>query len=232
MTIVPHGISGRPAQYKPEELNQETLANELSLSLIGDFEPLNIKIDFGSLMNELEPFKGRWPQYLPRPERPNNRTGITLTTMPGKTWQDSPSLAEASYEAKRRVSECEFNQKTEVYHACKSLHGLFDRFPDVGRCFFVNCGIGGYFMPHRDHPALPRDVFRLAVFVNNCDPYQYDWLMDHNKLIIEPGRVYYVNTRRTHRTISWVPDSIHLIMNIPMTTDNVTRVISSLQHTH
>lgn len=232
MTIVPSGISGKPADYNPEKLSQTDIANELSLSLIGDFVPLNIKINTQKLMVELEPFKGKWPQYLPRPDRPNNRTGLTLTTLPGKTWQDSPSLAEASYEAGRRISELEFNQPTEVYDSCKSLQPLFTRFPQVGRTFFVNCGIGGYFVPHRDHPGLPRDVFRLAVFVNNCDPYQYDWLMDHEKLNIETGRVYYINTRRTHRTISWTPDSIHLIMNIPLTTENVARVIGSLQHTH
>lgn len=232
MTIVPHGISGQPAKYKPEELDTAYIANELSLSLIGDFEPLNIKINCQQLMQELEPYKGQWPQYLPRPDRPNNRTGLTLTTLPGKTWKDSPSLAEASFEAKRRLSECEFNHPTEVFESCKSLQPLFNRFPDLGRSFFVNCGIGGYFVPHRDHPALPRDVFRLAVFVNNCDPYQYDWLMDHQKLIIETGRVYYINTRKTHRTISWSPDSIHLILNIPLTTENVQRVIASLQHTH
>jgi hypothetical protein len=232
MKIVPNGISGRPAQYKPHEINQEYLANELSLSLLGDFVPLNIKINCHQLMQELEPYKEKWPPYLPRPDRPNNRTGLLLTTLPGKTWYDSPSLAEADVDAKRRVSELEFNQPTEVFHSCKSLQPLFTKFPILGRCFFVNCGIGGYFVPHRDHPAMPRDVFRLAVFVNNCEPYKYDWLIDHEKLIIEMGRVYYINTRKTHRTISWSPDSIHLILNIPMTTENVTTVISSLEHTH
>ena len=232
MTIVPSGISGRSAEYRPNDVDLETVKNELSLSLLGDFVPLNIKINCNQLMTELKPFEGQWPPYLPRPDRPNNRTGLTLTTIPGKTWKDSPSLAEASYENKRRVSECEFNSPTEVFHSCKSLQPLFEKFSNFGRCFFVNCGIGGYFVPHRDHPAMPRDVFRLAVFVNNCDPYHYDWLMDHEKLIIEPGRVYYINTRRTHRTISWTQDSIHLICNIPLTSENVQRVISNLQHTH
>ena len=87
-------------------------------------------------------------------------------------------------------------------------------------------------MPHRDHPSMPRDVFRLIVFLNNCGPYDYDWLMDDRKLNIEHGRAYYVNTRHTHRTISWVNDSIHLILNIPMTAENVDKVIANLQHTH
>jgi hypothetical protein len=232
MTQVPPGISGQPAHYDPNLVDQETLANEVSLLTIGDFEPLNIKINTSSLMHEISQFREDWQDYLPRTDRPNNRKGLTLTTLPGKTHLDAPSLAEASFEAKRRLSELEFNHKTEVYHACRSLSSLFEAFPIVGRSFFVKSNIGGYFVPHRDHPAMPRDVFRLVMFANNCGPLDYDWLMDDRKLMIEPGRVYYVNTRKAHRTISWVNDSIHLILNVPMTTENISRVIANLQHTH
>jgi hypothetical protein len=232
MTQVPPGISGQSAHYDSKLVNHETLANELALLNIGDFEPLNIKINSTSLMYELSQFQNDWQDYLPRTDRPNNRKGLTLTTLPGKTHRDAPSLAEASYAAKRRLSETEFNYKTEVYHACKTLTPLFEQFPDLGRTFFVKSDIGGYFVPHRDHPAMPRDVFRLIVFVNNCGPLDYDWLMDDRKLQIEIGRVYYVNTRKTHRTISWVNDSVHLILNVPMTSENVARVIANLQHTH
>jgi hypothetical protein len=53
MTKVPPGISGQSAQYDVNLVSHETLANELSLLNIGDFEPLNIKIDTKSLMEEL-----------------------------------------------------------------------------------------------------------------------------------------------------------------------------------
>ena len=102
----------------------------------------------------------------------------------------------------------------------------------LGRTFLVKSNIGGYFVPHRDHPSMPRDVFRLIVFLNNCAPLDYDWLMDDKKLQIEQGRVYYVNTRLTHRTVSWVNDSIHLILNVPFNSENVSKVVSNLQHTH
>lgn len=232
MSIVPPGISGRSALYDPKYLDQETISNELQLLSLGDFEPLNIKIETADLMNELEQYQNDWQDYLPRTDRPNNRKGLTLTTLPGKTHLDAPSLAEASYAAKRKLSELEFNNPTEVYHACESLGPLFNLFPVLGRTFFVRSNIGGYFVPHRDHPAIPRDVFRLIVFVNNCGPLDYDWLMDDRKLQIELGRVYYINTRKTHRTISWVNDSIHLILNVPMTSDNVAKVVANLQHTH
>lgn len=232
MTLIPPGISGNPAQYNSKLVDTETLANELSLAAIGDFEPLNIKINSEALIHEISQFRGDWQDYLPRTDRPNNRKGLTLTTLPGKTHLDAPSLAEASYAAGRRLSELEFNHKTEVYTACRSLEPLFSLFPDLGRTFFVKSNIGGYFVPHRDHPAIPRDVFRLVMFVNNCGPLDYDWWMDDRKLQIEHGRVYYVNTRKTHRTISWVNDSTHLILNVPMTSENVAKVIANLQHTH
>ena len=77
------------------------------------------------------------------------------------------------------------------------------------------------------------NCFRIIVFLQNCGPQQYDWFMeDDKKLMIEHGRAYYVNTRMTHRTISWVDKSDHMIMNIPMTTENVERVIANLLHTH
>ena len=92
---------------------------------------------------------------------------------------------------------------------------------------------GGHFVPHRDHPGMPSDTFRLGVFLNNCGTMDYDWIMGaDNKVRIDHGQAYYINTRVTHRTISWVDDSIHLIMNIPMTNDNVSKLIGSLKHNH
>lgn len=228
---VPHGISGRSAKYNGD-IDQTTIANELALLNLGPFEPLNIQIDLEKYMQEISQFDNDWVDYLPRTDRPNNRRALTLTNLPGKTHKDVPSLAEASYAAGRRLSELEFNQPTDVYRACSSLHPFLEQWQPLGRTFIVQSNTGGYFVPHRDHPSMPRECFRLIVFLNNCGPLQYDWLMDDRKMNIQPGQVYYVNTRMTHRTISWVDNSQHLILNIPFTTDNVAKVIAGLQHTH
>lgn len=229
---VPQGVSGLPAQYDSQNVTIETLSNELVLSNLGDFEPLNIKIDTHATMQELVHFNNDWIDYLPRTDRPNNRKALTLTQLPGKTHRDSPSLAEACHQAGRRISELEFNHPTEVFERCYSLQPFLNQWQPLGRTFIVQSNIGGYFVPHRDHPSMPRDVFRLIVFLNNVGPYDYDWLMGDKKINIEPGRVYYVNTRREHRTISWVNNSLHLILNIPFTGKNVAKVVANLQHTH
>lgn len=230
--IVPPGVSGRPQSYDSSKVSLEDLSNELALLNLGNFEPLQWKIDCNQFMNEIEQFKDDWQDYLPRTDRPNNRKSLTLTCLPGTDHKTNPSLAQASMAAGRRLSELEFNQPTAVWNSCHSLHGFLNTWKPLGRTFLIKSNIGGYFVPHRDHPSIPRDVFRLIVFLNNCGPLDYDWLMDDRKLQIEHGRVYYLNTRMTHRTISWVNDSIHLILNVAMTSENISRVISNLQHTH
>jgi hypothetical protein len=229
---VPLGISGQAARYNSEAVSQETLANELVLANLGAVIPLKWKIDCGQFMQEISQFKDDWVEYLKRVDRPNNRKAMTITALPGKTHKDNTSLAEASYAAGRKLSELEFNQPTAVYHSCDSLKPFLNEWMPLGRTFLIKSDIGGHFVPHRDHPSMPRDVFRLIVFLNNCAPLDYDWLMDDRKMQIEQGRVYYVNTRLTHRTISWVNDSIHLILNVPFTSKNVSKVIANLQHTH
>ena len=228
---VPTGISGRSAVYTGN-VDNETLSNELALLNLGPFEPLNIRIDLMQYMKEISQFDNDWVDYLPRTDRPNNRRALTLTNLPGKSHTDVPSLAEASYAAGRRLSELEFSEPTDVYQQCPSLHPFLDMWSPLGRTFIVQSNTGGYFVPHRDHPSMPRECFRLIVFLNNCGPLQYDWLMDDRKMNIQPGQVYYVNTRMTHRTISWVDNSQHLILNIPFTTENVAKVIANLAHTH
>lgn len=229
---VPPGVSGQAAQFNAAGVSPDTIANELALLNLGPFEPLNIRIDLNQYMSEIRRFDNDWVDYLPRTDRPNNRKALTLTNLPGKTHTDVPSLAEASYAAGRRLSELEFNEPTDVYRACKSLQPFLDSWQPLGRTFIVQSNTGGYFVPHRDHPSMPRESFRLVVFLNNVGPLQYDWLMDDRKMYIQPGQVYYVNTRMTHRTISWVDNSQHLILNVPFTSDNVAKVIASLAHTH
>lgn len=231
-TRVPQGISGQSAQYDSSRVSLETLSNELVLANLGSVVPLKWKIDCGQFMQEIEQFKDDWVDYLPRTDRPNNRKSLTVTNLPGKSHTDNPSLAQASYAAGRRLSELEFNSPTDVFQSCNSLKPFLNEWMPLGRTFLVKSNIGGYFVPHRDHPSMPRDVFRLIVFLNNCAPLDYDWLMDDRKMQIELGRVYYVNTRLTHRTVSWVNDSIHLILNVPFNSENVSKVVANLQHTH
>jgi hypothetical protein len=230
--IVPNGISGQRPQFDAKNVSHEQLTLETALLQLGDFEPLDWKVNIEDFKKEISQFDNDWQDYLPRPGRSNPRKGLTLTNMKGYDHKGVPSLAEAVAREKRKVSEIEFTHPTEVYNQCHSINWFLKEFESLGRTFLVNCNQGGHFVPHRDHPSMPREVFRLAVFLENVGPLDYDWLMDDRKLMIEPGRVYYINTRKTHRTISWVDNSIHLIVNVPFTNSNVAKVIAHLLHRH
>jgi hypothetical protein len=235
------GVGASATRVGMDTVSNEILAAELALSTIGNFEPLDIKLDHWKIEEVInEKYCNDWVDYLPRTDRPNNRKSLSLTTIPGWNHQSPPSLPEATKKLGRPVREAEFCVPTDLYNDCdmtsdpskKSLKAFLDEWQPLGRSFIVNSGTGGYFVPHRDHPGMPRPCFRLVAFLKNVGPLEYDWWMDDRKANIELGRVYYVNTRMTHRTISWVNDSWHLILNVPMTPENVDKVLKNLQHRH
>ena len=220
-------------RYNIDDISLGTISDELSLLNLGDTEGLNIKIHTPDFHKEIEALNDQWIDYLPRPDRTNNRKGLALYNLPGKTYQENPSLREASKEAGRRLSEIEFSHPTEIVEKLPSLHPILSMFNSLGRTFLIRSDMGGYFPPHRDHPVMPRETFRLIIFLKNCGTMEYDWIMGQSdKMEIDEGRVYYINTRKVHRTMSYTNESIHLIMNIPMTTHNVATVLDNLLYTH
>jgi hypothetical protein len=212
--------------------HSDQLMAEMQLLSLGHIIPLNITLNLPQLMGELTTFDQAWIDYLPREDRVNDRQGLSLFGLPGDGLKEGLSLPEACKRKGRRLSELEFNSPTEAYRHCKSLHELFDYFGPVGRSFLVKSNAGGWFYPHRDHPTLFRDSMRIIVFCKNSKSGQYDWILDDKKMEIEEGRAYYVNTRLVHRTISYVKDSIHLVMNIAPTWENSQKIVKALQFTH
>ncbi len=215
---------------QPKQLEQ--LMVETQLLSLGHVIPLNLMIDLRQLEQELDAYKDTWIDYLPRTDRTNNRQGLSLFGLPGDTLKDGLSLPEARTRTGKNLSELDFNAPTELYKSCKSLHQLFEYFMPVGRSFFVKCNKGGWFYPHRDHPQLFRESMRIVVFCKNSKGSEYDWILDDRKIEIEEGRAYYINTRLVHRTVSYVDDSIHLILNIPPTWQNAQRILKALQYKH
>lgn len=218
------------SSLSPSQLEQ--MACELQLLSLGHVIPLNLRVDLSQLEHELSQFSADWVPYLQRDDRPNNRQGLSLFGLPGEGLREGLSLPEACRRHGRRLSELEFNTPTQAFQQCKSLHPLFEVFSPVGRSFFVKSHIGGWFYPHRDHPQLFRESMRIIVFCKNSKAGQYDWYLDDRRIEIEEGRAYYINTRLVHKTISYVEDSLHLILNIPVTWKNTQAIVDNLQFKH
>ena len=148
--------------------------------------------------------------------------------MPGDEPWDSLSMPEARRRTGRKLSEVDFDTPTQLYHDLKSLHPLLDYWKPLGRTMIVNSGAGGWFPPHKDQPLLTRDTFRVCAFIsNNVTHDAYEWQMDGRIWPIKAGGVYYIDTKKTHRTHAWKDNSLHLVMNIPKTWENVMKLMSA-----
>jgi len=208
----------------------EQIAVESWLCSMGDVIPLNLMIDVHAFNQEIAHFDDKWVPYLHKNDRSNDRQGLSLFGLPGGGHSDGLSMPESIRKAKKMLHEMEFTEPTEVFKHCTSLHETFKWFSPVGRSFLVKCNAGGWFYPHRDDPQLFRKSMRLIAFLKHSGAHQYDFILDDRKVMVEEGRVYYINTRKMHRTMSYVNDSIHLIMNIAPTMSSMRRMLSVLQH--
>lgn len=206
------------------------LACEMQLDAIGDFVPLDIKIDLGQFQKEIEKYKDTWIPYLHREGVMNDREGLNLVGLPGDSPTDSLSMPEAMRRTGRNLSELDFDTPTQLYHDLPSLHPILNVFPKLGRCSLVKVNTGGWFPGHRDGVLLQRKTFRIVVFLTNTSHVSYEWEHDYSIRQIDEGRAYYIDTRKQHRTHSYTEDSIHLVMNIPKDYENVLRVLNHLQH--
>lgn len=214
-----------PASVEP---SAEDIKCELQLQALSTVEPLKWEIDLGWFKKEIKAYEDKWVPYLRREGVVNNREGLCLVGLPGDEPWDSLSMPEAIRRAGRELCELDFNTPTQLYHDLKSLQPLLDYWNPIGRTIIVNSGAGGWFPPHKDQPLLNRECFRVAAFVsNNVTHDAYEWQMDGRIWPIKAGGVYYIDTRKTHRTHSWKPNSMHVIMNIPKTWENVMKLMSA-----
>jgi hypothetical protein len=215
-------------KYEPTE---EDLKCEMQLGAIGSFEPLMWKFDINQFKREIEPWNNSWVPYLQREGWSNNREGLCLVGLEGDNPNDSLSMPEAVFRAKRKLKETDFNAPTALYNDLPVLHDMLDYFSPLGRTMLIKSNAGGWFPPHRDNPSLTRETFRIVAFLSDNTTHEsYEWEMEGRKMNIVPGRAYYVDTRKTHRTSSWMDNSIHLIVNVPKTWENVLKLISSTEN--
>ena len=214
-----------PASIEP---SAEDIKCELQLQALSDFEPLNFKIDISKFNKEIAAYKDSWRPYLRREGVSNDREGLLLVGMEGDKAEDEASRPAKMREAGRWIYEDEFNVPTQAYNDLTSLHELLTYWNPLGRTFLVKCNPGGWFPPHKDEPLLNRRCFRVAAFIgHNVDHEAFEWVHDGKIQTIKPNRAYYVDTRKTHRTHAWGSDSIHLIMNIPKTWENVIKLMTA-----
>jgi hypothetical protein len=215
-----------PKRLEPTE---EDIKCELQLQALGDFEQLKIPFDASLFRKQIK--EQTFVPYLRREGISNDREGLLLFGLEGDKPTDSLSRPEAMKRAGRFLHETDFKYPTQAYHDLTSIHPLLDYWGGLGRTMIIRANQGGWFPPHRDGPNLTRDCFRVITFLGNAsgmDSYEW-WLGDTRRTVIA-NRTYYIDTRKVHRTHSWSDDSLHLILNVPKTWENVMKLMSCLAH--
>lgn len=214
-----------PEKFTPTE---EDIMCELQLQALDPFELLKPKINLNQFEKEVSLFDNDWQPYLNKSWMVNNREGLVLVGLEGSSPSENLSIPEARMKTGNQfLLDKDFNYKTEVYHKLKSLHSLLEPFETLGRTFLVKVNAGGWFPPHKDYPLITRKSIRIVAFLSKtCDSDSFEWTHSGIKQDIIPGRAYWVDTMKTHRTHSWEDGSIHLIVNVPKTWENVLKLCS------
>ena len=217
-------IESNKSRFEP---TSEDIKCELQLQALQCFEPLDFSLDYKKFMEELKPWNNSWVPYLRREGIMNDREGLLLVGLEGDSPTDSLSMPEARKRTGKKLKEVDFQHKTELYHSLTSLHPLLEKFDTLGRTMLVKANKGGHFPPHKDSPMLTRDSIRIVIFIgDNTDHESYVWHMEGRDWPIIPNSAYYIDTRKTHRTFSWSDNSIHCVINIPKTWENVLKIMS------
>jgi len=215
-----------PDRYDP---TLEDLKSELQLTALGDFELLNFNIEWEKFNQEIKKFT--LVPYLRRENVSNDREGLLLVGLPNDTPTDSLSRPEAIKRAGKMLEETDFNIPTKAFSEFPSLSEILNYWNPLGRTMIIKTNAGGWFPPHRDNPHLTRDTFRIVVFLGNATNYEsYEWILNNKTQAIIPNQAYYIDTRKVHRTHSWINDSYHLILNVPKTWENVIKLMSRLKY--
>lgn len=202
----------------------------LYLASLGDVFPLNINIDIEKTRKELEYFKDEWKQYNPR--KPNNRQGLSITSLDGKLSgiPDLDSLVEYNNSNNVRIKEVDINVRTPVAEKVESIKPLLDIFDTLGRSHFIRLNQGGFFPPHRDSKILNVNCFRVITLCHNCKRNHFNFIYEDRLLNLKPGVPYFINTRKIHSVFSYVDDSVQCVLNVPLTEKNYNAIAKHLEY--
>lgn len=194
----------------------------------GDCIPLHYRVDvdmFRSMIADIP--ENEWEVY--QSHLVNRRWGLSLIKHQDPQVQDLVSLRHYTGPSGHYVPETEYSSMTERYAAFKRLSEVFNDFePDLARTHVIKLCSGGFFAPHRDSYGPGRGTFRLLALLDNCSSTEFKILLEDRALSLEPGRVYFLNTRKEHCAFSFAENSHQLVLNVRLTQRSVRNVLQAV----
>lgn len=205
--------------------------NYLDLAALGDQLLLNFYIEPIPFIDWTEKeFK-----YVPyNPRKKNNRFGLSLTSLDGKTSgiPDLDSLPEYNQENKTNYHEKDFNVPTPVFNYSelkKIFHPVLNH---VYRSHIIKLGPGGFFPTHRDlYPGNFTSFRIIAPLVETC-PTGVKFILDSKTLNWIDGRFYFINTAKEHSLFNASYEySYWLIINMKLSNTSISWISNNLSVT-
>jgi hypothetical protein len=200
-----------------EEKERAILWN--SLTNLGSYVKLNLRINEYDVKDQLVQFDKNWCPYNQKKDIVNNRWGLPITSHSGDV-MDNYHLNSFGYMKKYHdveMKEENFNVPTEVYHAIPDLAKLVDIFsPDIGRVHLLRVDQGGFFPPHRDFAGLAPEYFRLLCVFGNCSDFNYVHILDDRIFRPERNHLYFVNFQLNHSVFSFSNNLYALILTVKL----------------
>lgn len=212
-----------------ESIEKEFLYNQLCS--MGDFYKLRHHIDPFKVREQIKPYDDKWVYFNPH-KKGYNRYGLPLTSLDGQMtgYPDLTSLAEYNQRNEKKVNEVDFNKPTELFSNCPEIEPLLSDFSSyLGRTHFIKLGIGGLFPYHRDVYTKYDETFRIFVPLYHHTSRDFVFLLGMNRIFLEAGAVYFINTRIEHAIFSLAEDSVFLVLNVKLCQEAVNIVKNKLE---
>jgi len=190
-----------------------------SLTNLGSYAKLNLRIDEMIVAKDLLKFSENWCPYNEKKDVHNNRWGLPVTSHTGDV-MDNYHLNSFGYMQKYHdveMKEENFTTPTEVYHAVPHIKKLLDVFaPDIGRVHILKVNQGGYFPPHRDFAGVAPEYFRLSCVFGSCSDFNYVQTLHDQVFRPERNYLYFVNFQLNHSVFSFSDNLYNLILTVKL----------------
>lgn len=198
------------------------------LASLGKVAALDMFVSLPEFNQQLLSFEAHFKPYNPR-KQGYNRYGLSITSQDG-SFSHIPnldSLSEYNKEYGTSFDESDFREWTPFFKTCKGLCEMLSPFHKyMGRSHILRLNKGGFSPPHRDSITLVPKHFRLLISFCHFD--QYMFTLDNERILLNPGYLYCVNTRLVHSVFSFEDKSDFAVFNIDLCEESVRAVIDNL----
>ena len=168
------------------------------------------------LLEELKPFEKDWKRYNYNTKKPNNRWGLSVTSIDGGLHgvPDLSSLRDWEIQTGEVIHNQDLNVPTDVWKKCPTLQTILEPWKKwLGRCHFLRMDRGSYFPEHFDinKEDYSYDEVRFVGFVK-CNEYDFKWIYDDKVIKGNSGSLWYINGNKRHSVFSFSDGIVLLVM--------------------